>query len=143
MRHRRVLEIMSRECRSLSPAATVRDAIAAMGEARIGCVTVVEHSRIVGLFTERDLLRRVLGAGRDPDDTRLHEVMSHDPDTISPSESVDDLIRRIDEFGERHLPVVERGHVVGVVSLADCSPEDLAAMAHELEDRRAIAERAW
>jgi predicted transcriptional regulator len=56
---------------------------------------------------------------------------------------VDEAIRRMDEYGYRHLPVVERGNVIGMVALRDCSIEDLAAMHAELETRRVVAERAW
>ena len=63
----------------------------------------------------------------------------HDP----AARSVDEAIRRMDEYGYRHLPVVERGKVTGMVALCDCSIEDLAAMHAELETRRVVAERAW
>jgi predicted transcriptional regulator len=73
----------------------------------------------------------------------LIEVMTTDPDTIRPHEPVDEAIRRMDEYGYRHLPVVEGGAVIGMVALRDCSIEDLAAMLAELETRRVVAERAW
>jgi predicted transcriptional regulator len=69
--------------------------------------------------------------------------MTKEPDTIRPREGIDELIRRMDAYGYRHLPVVEAGAVVGVVALRDCSIEDLAAMHAELETRRVVAERAW
>jgi CBS domain-containing protein len=144
MRHRRVHEIMtSGSIRTCASTATVREAIRLMAEHNVGCVTVTEHGALVGIFTERDVVRRVLAPGLDPDETRLAEVMSREPDTIAPGESVNEVIRRMDEFGYRHLPVVEQGALVGMVSLRDCSIDDLAAMAYELEDRHAIAERAW
>ena len=144
MRHRRVREIMSEAAvRHLPPTASVREAIHLMDQHNVGCVVVMERDVLVGIFTERDLVRRVIARGLEPDRTLLFEVMSREPDTIAPGESVDEVIRRMDEFGYRHMPVVERGSVVGLVSLRDCSIDDLAAMAHELEDRRAIAERAW
>jgi CBS domain-containing protein len=144
MRHRRVRDIMSAEViRHLGPRSSVGDAIRLMDVHNIGCVVVMERGALVGLFTERDLLRRVLARGLDPENTMLFEVMTREPDTIAPNDSVDEVIRRMDEFGYRHMPVVERGTIVGMVSLRDCSIDDLAAMAHELEDRRAIAERAW
>jgi CBS domain-containing protein len=144
MRHRRVREIMSSGVvRHLAPTSSVGDAIRIMDSHNVGCVVVLERMTLIGVFTERDLVRRVLARGLDPEQTTLFEVMTREPDTLSPNDSVDDVIRRMDEFGYRHMPVVERGSVVGMVSLRDCSIDDLAAMAHELEDRRAIAERAW
>lgn len=144
MRHRRVKDIMSTEViRHLGPQASVGDAVRLMDAHNVGCVVVMERGTLIGLFTERDLVRRVMARGLDPERTMLFEVMTREPDTIAPNDSVDEVIRRMDEFGYRHMPVVERGTVVGMVSLRDCSIDDLAAMAHELEDRRAIAERAW
>jgi len=144
MRHRTVREIMSCvEVCQQPPEASVRDACRLMAEHRCGSVLVVEGGRLIGIFTERDALERVFACGRDPQVTRLAEVMSAEPDTIGPNHSVDEAIRRMDEFGYRHLPVIEADRVLGVLSIRDLSIEDLAAMHAELESRRAIAERAW
>jgi CBS domain-containing protein len=143
MRHRRVREIMScaRVCQP--SAASVRAACRMMAEHRCGSVLAVERGELVGIFTESDAIGRVFARGLDPDLTFLAEVMTREPDTIGPEQSVDEALRRMDEFGYRHLPVVDAGEVVGVLSLRDLSVEDLAAMHGELEARRAIAERAW
>ncbi|MGH6904439.1 MAG: CBS domain-containing protein, partial [Geminicoccaceae bacterium] len=85
---------------------------------------------------------RVLAPGLDPNLTLLAEVMTEEPDTIRPRDSVDEAIRRMDEYGYRHLPAVERGKVTGMVALRDCSIEDLAALRAELETRRVVAGRA-
>jgi CBS domain-containing protein len=144
MRHRIVRDIMTGGAiKAQPPGATVRDASRLMAANNIGSVLVIDGDRLVGIFTERDALRRVLGTDLDPDLTPLADVMTRDPDTIGPEESVCDAIRRMDEFGYRHLPVVERGRIVGLISTRDCPFDELAAMAAELEDRQAIAERAW
>ena len=144
MRHRTVREIMSCvEVCQQPPEASVRDACRLMAEHRCGSVLVVEGGRLVGIFTQRDALERVFASGRDLQVTRLAEVMSAEPDTIGPNHSVDEAIRRMDEFGYRHLPVIEADRVLGVLSIRDLSIEDLAAMHAELESRRTIAERAW
>lgn len=144
MRHRRVREIMTiGQVHGCRPESSVRDAIGIMASHNIGCVTVTDGDALIGIFTERDAVRRVLAPGLDPDQTLIDQVMTRDPDTIRPEETVDDVIRRMDEFGYRHLPVVEDGLVVGMVSLRDCSMEDFAAMANELETRHSFAERGW
>jgi CBS domain-containing protein len=144
MRHRAVSDIMtSGQIHACRPATSVRDASRVMAKHNVGSILVVEGGRLVGIFTERDAVRRVLGAALDPDATRVAEVMTADPDTIAPNDHVAEAIRRMDEFGYRHLPVVEGADVVGVLSLRDCSIEDLAAMSVELERRHVIAERAW
>jgi CBS domain-containing protein len=144
MRHLTVREIMTTEglCQA-APGASARDACCLMAERQCGSVLVTERGPLLGIFTEGDLIRRVLAPGLDPNLTLLIEVMTADPDTIRPHEPVAEAIRRMDEFGYRHLPVVEGGKVVGVVALRDCSIEDLAAMHAELETRRVVAERAW
>jgi len=144
MRHLAVREIMSDGaiCQA-TPGTSVRAACCLMVQHQCGSVLVIERDRLLGIFTQGDLVRRVLAAGLDPNLTLLVEVMTKEPDTIRPRDSVDEAIRRMDEYGYRHLPVVERGAVVGMVALRDCSIEDLAAMHAELETRRVVAERAW
>jgi CBS domain-containing protein len=144
MRHLAVREIMTdgAVCQA-SPGTSVRAACRLMAEHQCGSVLVTERGRLLGIFTQGDLVRRVLAPGRDPNLTLLVEVMTADPDTIRPRESVDEAIRRMDEYGYRHLPVIDAGALVGMVALRDCSIEDLAAMHAELETRRVVAERAW
>ena len=144
MRHLAVREIMTGAALCEAPPGTsVREACRLMAEHQCGSVLVTDRGRLLGIFTGGDLVRRVLAPGRDPNLTLLVEVMTSDPDTIRPRETVDEAIRRMDEYGYRHLPVMERGRVVGMVALCDCSIEDLAAMHAELETRRVVAERAW
>jgi CBS domain-containing protein len=114
-----------------------------MAENRCGSVLVVDGGRLLGIFTEGDAIERAFARGLDPDLTFLAEVMTREPDTIGPDHSIDEALRRMDEFGYRHLPVIEAERVIGVLSIRDLSIEDLAAMHAELESRRAIAERAW
>jgi CBS domain-containing protein len=144
MRHRTVRDVMNDNgvCQQ-PPGASVRAACRAMTEHRCGSVLVVEGDRLVGIFTMRDAVERVFAQGRDPDLTFLAEVMTAEPDTIGPNERVDEAVRRMDEFGYRHLPVVDGQRAVGVLSLRDLPIETLAAMHAELESRRAIAEHAW
>ena len=144
MRHLTVCEIMTSDgvCQA-PPGASVRAACCLMAEHQCGSVLVTERGRLLGIFTEGDLIRRVLAPGLDPNLTLLIEVMTADPDTIRPHEPVAEAIRRMDEFGYRHLPVVDGARVSGMVALCDCSIEDLAAMHAELETRRVVAERAW
>ncbi|MBL8834933.1 MAG: CBS domain-containing protein [Alphaproteobacteria bacterium] len=100
-------------------AARVRDAAATMAERRIGAVLVVEDGRLLGIFTERDVVTRVVATSRDPDTTTLGEVMTADPDTIGPDDSVALALERMSEAGYRHLPVVDRARLVGIVSIRD------------------------
>ena len=122
---------------------TAQTAAARMTEQACGSVLVCDNDRLCGIFTERDLMTRVVGQGLDPKTTPLREVMTRDPDCIESTETARDALRRMDEFGYRHLPVMENGHVLGVISLRDLPLETLAKMLPELEQRRVLAERIW
>jgi CBS domain-containing protein len=96
---------------------TVADAVAAMRRHRSGCVLVLSGERLVGIFTERDFLRRVLAAGRSLS-VALADCMTADPVSVRANESIGAALRRMEEGGYRHLPVVDgQGRPVGVVSV--------------------------
>ena len=142
MAQRTVREMIERDWLvSAGPGATVRAAAEVMAEGRCGSVLVVEHGRLLGIFTERDLLNRIAAAGKDLDRTHLAEVMTKDPDTIGPDEPVAEAIRRMDEFSYRYLPVLDGGRVIGVISTRHLPFSEVVAMAGELEQRHRLAER--
>lgn len=144
MPNRAVRECIARdEPLTARRADSVRDATVRMAEHACSSILICEGGKLLGIFTERDLLVRVVAAGLDPDRTKLEEVMSADPDTIDGGESVVEAIRRMDEFNYRHLPVMENGKVLGVVSVRDLPFEDLVSMQPELEKRHTLAERMW
>lgn len=106
---------------ALPPTATVKDACRAMRERRVGAVLVVgADGALAGIFTGRDAVCRVVAEGLDPATTRLEAVMTRDPDTIDGRCTAVELLRRMRDGGYRHLPVLEQGRVVGVVSRGDC-----------------------
>jgi CBS domain-containing protein len=98
-------------------------------------VLVVEASRLSGIFTERDALFRVIAAGRDPATTVLADVMTPQPQTIHPDEPFVNALRVMHKRGFRHLPVVEYGRPLGVVSARDALDDDLYELRVELETR--------
>ena len=118
------------------PDETARDAARRMAENCRGNLLVVEDGRVLGLFTERDLLERVVAAGRDPARTRLHEVMTAEPATIEADAPVWEAILRMDADGLRHLVVIEGDRVLGVLSNRDIPVLELGAAAGELHERR-------
>jgi len=102
---------------SIAPTQTVADALAAMRRDEVGCVLVCKEGRVVGVFTERDLMRRVLAAGK-PMTTPVAECMTANPVVVSPKEPIAAAVRRMEEGGYRHLPVVdEGGRPLGVLSV--------------------------
>jgi len=128
---------------SCAPDTTVRAAVQVMSARDLGCVLVVENEQLVGILSEGDVLKRVIAPGHDADALRVRDVMTQKPDTVRPQQSVNDAIRMMDEFGYRHLPVVEDGRLCGLMTMQDCELDDLAAMANELAIRQTFAERAW
>ena len=101
----------------LPGSATVRQAVEILREARHGCVLIEEDGRLTGIFTERDLLSRVILQGLDPAATRLEEVMTPDPFTLSSNDPPAFAIHRMVSQGLRHLPIVDDGELKGFVSV--------------------------
>ena len=101
------------------PGDTVRQAVEKMVEANVGCLLIEENDKAVGIFTERDLLRRVVGAGRDPDATLISEVMSSPIRSCQPADDIDECFDRLIAEKFRHLAVLDNGETVGVISLRD------------------------
>jgi CBS domain-containing protein len=128
---------------SARPDETVRDAAKRMAEQRCGSILVTEDERLLGIFTERDLLVRVAAAGLDLATTKLRDVMTADPETIGAEEPLREAVRRMDEGSFRHLVVVSGGRVLGVVSTRDIPALTTGRMAEELDRRHRLAERVW
>lgn len=124
------------------PEASAADAAVLMKDGNVGAVLVVEDGRLVGIFTERDAVYRVMAAGRDPRRTTLAEVMTRDPVTVSPEESFGWALLLMHERGFRHAPVVADGRPIGVVSARHALDPDLEEFAAEAERRKAIRRRA-
>ena len=119
---------------------TVDVAAKTMKECRIGAVLVVEGGRLAGIFTERDALFRVLAEERDPRTTQLAEVMTLHPQTIGPDQPFGHALHMMYEGGFRHVPVVENGRPVGIVSSRDALGPELGEFVAELGDRERIGE---
>jgi CBS domain-containing protein len=120
--------------------ATVLEAALLMKEHGKGALLVVDGSRLVGIFTERDALFRVIAAGRDPGSTRVADVMTPQPQTIHPDEPFTRALRIMHQAGFRHLPVVEHGRPLGVVSARDALDEDLYDLRTDLAQREEMRE---
>ena len=103
----------------LPPNATVLDAAKLMNEKRIGSVLVLAKNGLVGIFTERDLMVRVVAAQRDPSSTPLAEVMTSPVACASPHTTLDELRKVMRDKRIRHVPIDEDGHPVGLLSIGD------------------------
>ena len=104
----------------LPPSASVKEACRCMRERRVGAVLVTEGDRrLVGIFTGRDAVGRVLAEGKNAARTSIEQVMTREPDTMPPGKSAIDALRLMQDGGYRHIPVVDGGRVVGVISRGD------------------------
>lgn len=120
---------------------TVAEATRLMKQRQMGAVMIVQHDgRLLGIFTERDAVFRVLAEGRDPKATSLGQVMSEHPQTIAPDRPFGHALLMMYEGGFHHLPVVEDGKPIGMVSASDALGPELQEFASEAQRRTRIGE---
>ncbi|MDW8263462.1 MAG: CBS domain-containing protein [Phycisphaerales bacterium] len=121
-----------------TPATTVLDAIHQMNRHKIGALVVMEQDQVVGIFTERDVLRRVIGEGRSPGETSVGEVMTRQVVCCRPDHELSEMAAIMQKQRIRHLPVVdESGHLHGLISIGDinaCHASEQEQQIHFLND---------
>lgn len=123
---RSLRSIVADQAPLLVPASlTVTETARRMRERNFGAAMIVEGSRLVGIFTERDALFRVLAERRDPHATPVGEVMTRDPQSLHPDRPFDEALRVMHQGRFRHVPVVEHGRPLGMVSVRDALDDDL------------------
>ncbi|MBF0217437.1 MAG: response regulator [Candidatus Omnitrophica bacterium] len=118
----RASDIMARKVVTAPPGDTVREAVRKMSAANVGSVVVVDDKKnVLGIFTERDIMKRVVGEGKDPGVTVIKDVMTTDPETLVSSTSVSEIFRVINTRGFRHVIIKDGGVLSGMVSARDLS----------------------
>ena len=122
---------------TIGPEATVYEALKLMCEKDIGALPVVDNSgQLAGIFTERDYARKVMLQGRTSRDTRINEVDTSPVYTVQPGESIEKCMALMTELRIRHLPVVDKGRLTGIVSIGDVVRsimEEQQVFIHDLE----------
>ncbi|WP_337844086.1 CBS domain-containing protein [Thermus sp.] len=103
----------------IHPEATVLEALKELARHNIGALLVMDGDRLLGIFSERDYARKLVLLGRFSKDTRVQEVMTENPIAVTPETDLEEAMRLMTEHRVRHLPVLEGGKVVGVVSIGD------------------------
>jgi CBS domain-containing protein len=119
-------------------ATTVREAAQAMARRHIGAVMIVDQGRLIGIFTERDLLGRVVAAGLNPDATPLRDVMTRNPDTLESDDTALHALQLMRRSGYRHLPVVAGDKIIGMVSVRDLYGAVLKELEEDIRERDAF-----
>ena len=116
-------ELMTPNPVALPGTASVHEAARAMRDADIDDVIVIEHHRVCGMVTDRNIVVRTLAEGRDPATTTLADICRHPLCVVSPTDSVEKAVRLMGTHAWRHVPVVAGGQPVGLVSLGDLAVE--------------------
>ena len=122
----------------IAPSVTVREAADRMTERHIGALLMGENEKLLGIFTERDILTRVVSKGLDPQTTRVEEVMTKNPDTVGHDEQALTALERMQQKGYRHLPVTDGDRLVGIVSVRDLYAAVKRGLETDLEQREAF-----
>jgi CBS domain-containing protein len=130
---RDILQSKKEKLFTVGPEITVYEAIELMCEKNIAAVLVTENERLAGIFTERDYARKVVLKGKSSKSTLLGELMSQNPYTISSENTVEECMKVMNEKMIRHLPVVDNGNLMGVISVGDI-------IRFMLEEQRCIIE---
>lgn len=114
-----ILQLKAQSLLSLSPSATVLDALRLMAEKDIGAVVVLDGERLAGIFSERDYARKVVLQGKSSREMPISEIMTHKVVCVRPEQSVEDCMALMTDKRIRHLPVLEDKKVIGVISIGD------------------------
>ena len=111
--------IRDQKLQTLDPDANVKSAASVMGSNRISAILVIKNDLLTGIVTERDMTAKVLANGLNPETTKISEIMTPNPDYLSPNDSPDNALQIMSERGYRHLPVLDGDNIVGMVSIRD------------------------
>jgi CBS domain-containing protein len=104
---------------SITPDTSVYDGLEVLESKNVGALVVVENGELIGIFTERDYARKVVLKGRSSKETLIRDIMTESPVFVTPDNSIDDCMKIMTDKFIRHLPVLENGRLIGVISIGD------------------------
>ena len=128
-----LLDVKGRDVLSIPPNATVLEAVRRMAEKSVGALLVMDGDKLVGIVSERDYARKVILKGRASDDTPVRDIMTSEVATTGSETTVQHCMNMVTEQRIRHLPVVDDGKVVGVISIGDLVKAIIADQQEEIE----------
>ncbi len=130
-----LLQSIKRPVETIRPDTTIADAVHAMNQAKIGSLVVMDNERMVGIFTERDVLVRVVDAGLNPKVTRVSQAMTPHPHHVNPDVSLEEAMKIITDTRCRHLPVLDSEEkLLGIVSIGDLMRWIVYDKEHQITD---------
>lgn len=129
-----VLDEKGHEVRTIGADATVRDAVREMNHHKIGCLMVMRGEKVAGIFTERDILTRVVDPVLDPASTLVEQVMTRKPVAVSPETTVEEAMAVVTDRRCRHLPVMDGDRLIGIVSIGDLTRWVTRAQHYHIQD---------
>jgi CBS domain-containing protein len=130
---RQLLDGKGRAIYSIGPEDPVLEAIRLMADRHVGALVVMKGEELVGIVSERDYARKVILMGRASDETPVWEIMSSPVITVTPHQTLDDCMRLVTDRRIRHLPVIEEGKVIGMISIGDLVKAVIEDQQHTIE----------
>ncbi len=117
---------------SITPQSSGFDCATKMNQYGVGALLVIENEKLIGIISERDLIRKLLGTSTDPKSISVEKLMTKDPVTVLPTMTVQEAMKLMTERRFRHLPVVENGKLMGVISIGDLTRWVMLQQEHEI-----------
>jgi CBS domain-containing protein len=130
---RAVLEVKGPTVHSVPPESSVLDAIRMMADRHVGALLVMKGAALEGIVSERDYARKVILLGRSSAETRVRDIMTSPVLTVSPDDSVEKCMQIVTDRRVRHLPVLEGGRVIGVISIGDLVKAVIAEQQQQIQ----------
>jgi len=130
---RQLLKVKGKQVWTISRESTVLESLELMAEKRIGALVVVEDGQVIGIFTERDYARKVGAERRNPEETRIEEVMTRELITIDLNQTVNECMVLMTDNHIRHLPVMDDGRLVGIISIGDVVKDTIEELKFHIE----------
>ena len=130
--------VNNQKIQCVSGSTTVQEAAKILAKHHIGALFVTKRNRLEGIFTERDLSARIVAQGKDPEKTKVFEVMTENPETVGPDDLAISVLQKMCNRGFRHLPVVDKDKIVGMVSVRDLYASAKSQLEDDLKDRDAF-----
>ena len=130
--------VNNQKIQSVTELMTVREAAKIMAKHHIGAVPVIKQDKLKGILTERDLSVKIVAGGKDPDKIKVSQIMTKNPETVGPDDTAMNALEKMRARGFRHLPVVIKDQIIGMVSVRDLYASAKSQLEEDLKDRDAF-----